>query len=50
VNDPKTLAELYEAGELGEYGVVGAIDWGEEADVPLEVCGLENPESCESCQ
>ena len=23
-------------------------DWGDEADVPL-VCGIENPEQCESC-
>ena len=50
MNDPKTLVELYENGELGEYGVVGTIDWGGDSDVPLGVCGLENPESCESCQ
>lgn len=51
MNDPKTLVELYENGELGEYGVVGNINWGEDSDVPLEgVCDLENPESCESCQ
>ena len=24
-------------------------DWGDDADVPL-VCGVENPETCESCQ
>ena len=25
------------------------IDWGEGADEPI-VCGVENPEVCESCQ
>jgi len=25
------------------------IDWGEEAEEPL-ACGIENPETCESCQ
>ena len=25
------------------------IDWGEEADEEI-ACGIENPESCESCQ
>ena len=51
MTDPKTLAELYEDGELmGEYGTVG-IDWGEDADELIEQsCDLENPESCESCQ
>jgi len=26
------------------------IDWGEDSDVPFDVCDLENPETCESCQ
>ncbi len=51
MSDPKTLVELHEAGELlGERGVLD-IDWGDDADVVIEAsCGLENPESCESCQ
>lgn len=24
-------------------------DWGDDADIPL-ACGIENPETCESCQ
>ncbi len=45
---PKTMmGPNSEDPETNDFGFV--FDWGESADEEL-ACGIENPESCESCQ